>query len=382
MRAARWALILLLGGCAEPPRGWMVGLYGAVVDAEGALLPGAEVSLADAETGALMGTVRAADDGSWYLPVLVQVGQEGQRFPVAIAASAPGYQRGLSYAELILRDPPPDYAWYTGPGQSFQTLPLRLPAGTLVPGGEGALGEGLLLDASTGEPVPRARLILREGYNAPDSRAVVAQVSTDAEGRYAVSELPGGVYTAGIEPFPGYGPSRFPVLVAPDGARDQRGLVAPPTGPGGFRVALSWDPGVAALNLHLTGPVAGSSADSAGFHLYAEDPVHPPSGDLIAELELAIEGLQTAVVYTIRERGAYRASGFDVTNAAVTDSVALSRSGAMVQLWWDDEAWMEGVSPETQATLWRALELDPVTGEVTRLQEYASDIEEDRAIDF
>ena len=375
-------LLTLSGGCTEPPRGWLLTLYGAAVDAEGTSLQGVEVSVANRDTGALIGTVESSDDGQWYLPVLFEVGEEETLFPVIITASSDGYSDGVTFAEAVLREPDADYPFWGGAGQSFQAVELRMPPVTLVPDGDSAGGSGQLLDATTGEAVPLARMQLRQGYNAPDSRGVDAEVSTDADGAFDVTGLPGGVYTARIEPFPGYALTRFPVTVVPGGRGGQKGLIVPPEGIESFRVALTWDAGVAELDLHVTGPLAGSSLDTAGFHIWADDPDHPPTDEPIAQVVLFSEGLQSAVVNEIRERDAYRFSGFDVTNAAVEVSTALSETGALMQLWWDGEAWMETVSPGVEATLWRALELDPVSREVLRLQEYELGVGEDEALYF
>jgi hypothetical protein len=361
-------------GCAGTRSGWTVALYGAAVDAEGELIAGAEVSLVSLETGALMATVTSGDDGIWTAPIFFEEGQQELLFPVAISASAEGYARGLSYSEIALREPLADYPMWTGPGQTLQSVSLRMPTVTLVPEGEGAVGEGVLLDASTGEPVPRARLVLREGWNAPDDRARVGEVNTDAEGRFSVDVVPAGVYTATVEPWGGYDLTRFPIAVAPVELDDQVGLIAAPTGPDSFLVALVWDPVVADLDLHLTGPLAGESAESARFHIYSDEPEHPPIDEPVAQMLLLEEGLQTAAVNEIRDRSVYRFSAFDVSNAGVIDATALSGARAQLQLWWDGDAWMESVSPKIQATLWRAMELDPVEGEVLRLQEYESDV--------
>ena len=378
---ASLALLTLTTGCVEPPRGWMLSLYGAAVDAEGTLLQGVEVSVASLGTGALMGTVESSDDGHWYLPVFFEVGQEEVLFPVSITAASDGYSDGVTFAEAVLREPLSDYPVYGGVGQAFQTVALRMPPVTLVPAGDDASGSGELLDATTGAPVALARMLLREGYNAPDSRGVDAEVSTDADGAFDITGLPGGVYTAVVEPFSGYALTRFPVTVIPGGRGGQQGLIVPPEGVESFRVALSWDVGVASLDLHMTGPLAGAT-ETAGFHIWSDDPDHPPTDEPVAQMELLSEGLQSAVVNEIREREAYRFSAFDVTNADVVTSSALSETHALMQLWWDGEAWMETVSPGIDATLWRALELDPVTREVLRLQEYDLSVGEDEALYF
>ena len=372
-------MLLMLAACGSGVEGWILMAAGVVVDEFGDPAPGAAVSLV-AEDGSLMGTVTSGDEGTWSMPVLVT--ELDVAVPARIHASRAGYVDGLTYTELLFSEPSKvAYELWTGPGQRLQAQIRRMPPVQLIEDGDDASANGVLLDALTGQQVPRAQFVLRAGLHAPDTEAIKGQGSTDADGAFDV-ELEPGVYTATVEPFTGYELSRFPVRVVPGGWQNQVGVVAPPPGNGELIASVSWLEGVVDLDLHLSGPLAGTDDPNARYNIWTGASPHPSSGDPVAAVVVETGQLETAVVYDLRDAGDYRLSAMDADWEDTDASLALGQGRVLAQVWHDGRTWSESVSPGVPCNLWRALELDIETGDMIRLQEYESGIEASDNIRF
>lgn len=358
------ALLLWLA-CATPTVGWVLDVRGQVVDPEGEPVADAALSLLTGE-GAWMGSATTDADGAWGLPVVFETA--GQ-VDLQLHADRSGRAPSVVYTSLLLRDLPPPIPLRVGPGQRLAMATVHVPPVVLALDGEG-VGSGRVLDASTGEAVPRLQLTLRRGWNAPESAAIEAWGATDSEGGFSL-DLPCGTYTAAVDAQDGYARSVFPVVVAPDEVRYQRGFVVPPPGEPELRAVLAWDGAIASLDLHLTGPKAGAEDDNGRYNVYAEAPVFPVSGDPVAELLQTAAGSETIVVNEHLSEGLYRVSAHDAGNAAEAgESDALSRSDARIWVWWEESVWMETIPRGADGTVWRAMELEVLDGTLTRLQAF------------
>ncbi len=352
-------------GCTAVTTGWVVEVRGTVLDPDWQPVADIDVSLLT-EEGAWIGSATTGEDGDYGLPVVFE--EEGQ---VSIQVHAEGHGRvaGVLHTSLLLRDLPDPIPLRVGPGQTLAMALSWVPPVVLPLEGDG-LGSGRVLDAVTGEPVPRLQLSFQRGWNAPSSAAVEAWGATDSEGEFTLAEG-SGVYTASAEAQSGYARTVFPVILAPEEVVYQRGFVVPPPGEPEIRGVMAWDGAVASLDLHLTGPKAGAEDDNGRYNIYEDSPTFPALGDPVAELLSTAAGSEAVAVNEHLAEGLYRLSAHDVGNAAETSgSTALSRSGALVWLWWEDEVWMETIPHSVEGTVWRALELEVSDGTLTRLHTF------------
>jgi len=360
------ALIWLLFACTTDTTGWLSEVHGRVVDVYGEGIEAADVVLSDGQTGDWLGAVETESDGNWRMPVLFR---EQGGFPVVIEVTSEGMTRGLSWAEVFLEVDDEAKSLYAGAGQSLDMFEQRMPPVLLVADGLG-WGAGSLVDASNGVPVPRVSMSLRAGWNAPESQEVMGDVSTDLDGLFRIEDFPAGVYTASVEAGGGYSGSRFRVVVEPEGADNQVGMLSRTLESGQLRAALTWSRSEIAVGLHVSGPLSVNDAGRGRYQVHAQHPVHPVRGEPVAAVEHTAPGLESAAVYSLRSSGVYRVSAHILDRLEIGEEASLSNVGAQVQLWWSDGQAMVFPTPGVVGNLWNAIEFDVESGYSRNLQHY------------
>ncbi len=368
-------LSLLSIACATSTTGLVIEVRGTVLDPEWKPIADAEISLVN-DQGAWMGTTTSDAEGSWGLPVIYE--EEGE-YAVEIHATRGGRANSVVYTTVLVRGLPDPIPLRIGPGQRLAMAEVPVAPVVLPLEGEGS-GSGRVIDGLTGETVPRLQLSVQRGWNAPADAAVVAQGATDHDGDFDF-ELASGVYTVRSEEQEGYSATVFPLVVDPDGVPYQRGFVVPPPGEPELSVLLAWDGAVAELDLHVTGPKAGAE-ELGRYNIYEGDPFFPVSGDPVAELVHTSPGFESIRVNHHVAVGAYRASAFDPEAELGDGSDRLSRSAAMIWIWWEEEVWFETAPYGVEANAWKAMELEVSDGSLTRLQLFADSAEETDDRDF
>jgi hypothetical protein len=361
-----WLVWVLLGACSIPDRGWLVALQGQVLDQDGQGVPGAALQAVSTETGNSLGVMSTDEEGQWSLPLFVEEGEFAQLWPLALKASADGFGSGQSdWSFSWLNEEWPAMPLSLGPGQFVASGNQRTATVSLFSGADGWTATGRVQHVLTGEAVDTVRLRLRKGWNAPASGEVLQEDWSNDQGGFSFSVADQGVYT-----LEAIGPSGFADTIAnfrmgPGAANNQTVLMSPVVGPGELRAALSWTNANRDLDLHLSGPLAGSGGR---YQVYVEDTPHPVNGDPIAQMEWSGGRWESLGVYTLRA-GEYRVSAFDVDNQLLVGDTALSNASATLTLWTENGVWMEQLWPGRVGTLWRGLEYNAATDSVHRLQE-------------
>jgi hypothetical protein len=392
--------LVFLGGCLlEGPEGFFVQLYGRVTTEHDEPASGMLVSFAS-DHGALIHQARTDAEG-WYSAMVLASALEDHALQLRVEGE--GWTTTQAWVELQLTEGEPS-TLNAHPPQLWSSWSRQLPP--LQVAEEAASGQASLavVDASTGEPpvedyggqiIPlRMQLELREGWNAPDSDAVVATFASGEgalEGRFEIDGVPPGVYTGRIPGTGGYTASRLPLLVRAASEKEQRASVTRALASTEIRAALVWGEAPADLNLHVTGPRASVSTGESEwerFHVWAEEPEHPPAAtdpeDLVVTMDLTAEeglGPETVSVHELRSLGEYRFSV--VEHGGEIDSDHLGWSGALLQLWIGTrEPLFFEPTPGQEGNLWNAAVWDSDLDRTYRLQEPGSTEDEFDSLAF
>ncbi len=385
----------LLAGCGlEGAEGWFVQLYGRVVTEHGAPAANVEVSVASSLGAALQETYTDVD--GWYSLAVLFEERNGHELKVRVEHE--DYSTTVAWIDLEL-DVGESLPMPSHPPQLWSTWTRQLPPLQLASSVSEGQAEGIVLDASTGQPpvdvqgdedVPvQLEIELREGWNAPDSEPVVKDLTTglgDQLGRFTVAGLPPGVYTARISGTSGFAPARFPLLVRSTTTEEVRVCVTQDLATDEIRASLTWGDMPSDLNLHVTGPRASVTTGESQwerFHVWAEEPYHPANASDVHERVVTMDssddssyGPESLTVHDTHANGAYRFSVFDHGNANNGEYDALSWSGALVQLWIGTrEPLFFEITPGQDGNLWAVASWDSVADVLYRYQE--SDAAED-----
>jgi hypothetical protein len=221
--------------------------------------------------------------------------------------------------------------------------------------GQGSIS-GTIRDALTGSGVSGVTVRLRAGINV-QSGPVVATTSTNASGVYAFSNLSAGNYT-GEASHTGYNTSFFSVLcLGGQTVANQDATISPQLNAGEIRIVLTWGSTPRDLDSHLTGPLPGGGR----FHMYYVYVGSANPWPTIVNLDRDdVDGFgpETTTLYQ-QISGTYRFSVHDYTNRNLTNSVALSNSGAQVRVY-NSTGLLRAfnVPPNTGGTLWTVFELN------------------------
>lgn len=370
--------LLLLTGCVNPGTlGWFVVVEGRVVDEDGAPITAAAIQISAAD-GSDIATVYSDADGAYSAPLY---GTDRDEHTLRLRLSAEGYAEGIARVQVKLSSPEL-HMLYAGPGNTFNTVPRRLPTLALAEDGSEARVTGELRDASTNQPAANVEVILQHGWNADEDDPAADRDRTDADGRFRLSANTPGMYTIYAEEKGGNTPSaasRLPALLTAKGSTVQ-GMVSAPLEVGQTRAALLWPSGPRDLDLYVYAP---QSDDSGTYVISEDDPSWPAQGDL-SRLDALMErvddngdGPETAFIQ--KKPGAGDIS-FVVMNREDADdaqSDALASSGALLQIWYEgEEMRFYQVDPVEQANWWHPVEISAGLGEVYEVEQYAAGMRE------
>jgi hypothetical protein len=367
----------VLPSCLDGPEGLFVQLYGRVTTEQGAPAAGVEVSIASPDGAAILET--HTDEQGWYSVMVLVSELHGHQ--IELQLDGEGYATTRAWVELDLIEGE-SKSMPSHPPQLWSSWSRQLPALQVALDAASGQAEGSLVDAATGlAPVELVgdqerplvlEIELREGWNAPDTEPVVTTIATgrDADhGRWSVSGLPPGAYTARVWGDGGFTGARFPVLLG-SGAQDEfRACVTRDLASDEIRATLVWGGYPADLNLHVTGPrgsVTPGESQFERFHVWAQEPYHPANASDIHDRVVTMDrladdgfGPEAATIHEMRADGPYRFSVYDHSNGGSSGSEALGGSEAMVQLWIGSRtpAFFQ-VTPGEAGSLWKAAEWD------------------------
>ena len=230
---------------------------------------------------------------------------------------------------------------------------------------------GIISNALTGDGVSGLTIDLREGINVT-SGTVIATAVTESGGYYSVSDLNAGYYTAEVSGT-GYNTTYFTVIcIGGTITEDQDATVTPTISEGETRIVLRWGETPRDLDSHLTGPLP----DDTRFHMYywykGSSSPWPEYVNLDLD-DVTSYGPETTTIYQ-QIPGVYRFSIHDYTNSYSSDSIALSNSGAQVQVYRGSELIATFNVPSNQeGTLWTVFEMDGDTIMPKNTMSYESD---------
>ncbi|HJN78361.1 MAG TPA: hypothetical protein QGF58_30895 [Myxococcota bacterium] len=353
------AAALLALACAPATEGWLITAQGRVVDLDGT---GVAAAVAVSAEGALVGEVDADSEGYWSLPIIVE---EDQQVPLVVVAWD-GDAVGTTWSTLEVFEQPTPSELFVGSGQRMEPAPVWMPAVTVATPEDATLS-GQLVDGSTGEPAGQVSIALVSGWNAPADGNVVALAASDHEGSFS-AEVPAGVYTAYVRDEEGVEDAVFPASTASLAL----GVVVPPLAEEELVMALSHD-GTLELDLHTTGPRAGTDGTGQPFDVYSDRQAHPDRGEPVAALIVEDPRLEVGWIYERRVSGVYRAVVFDSGGMAVVGNEDLGNSRPVVQFWSAEGPAMAQATPGRVGTHWVALRLDLDRAEIQRPEDYGED---------
>ncbi|OIK12461.1 hypothetical protein BIV60_16315 [Bacillus sp. MUM 116] len=197
-------------------------------------------------------------------------------------------------------------------------------------GKTGTVG-GVITDAKNGQAVSDATISIYEGLNVTKGKPVKI-ISTISDGSYEL-DLPTGHYTAVIEKA-GYIKNTFIMVCLPDEKNlDYNATITPNLSSDNIRIVLSWGETPEDLDSHLIAPNEYGNSEYEIFwnnrNYYADDDT------LMTELDVddtTSFGPETITIHK-QVSGTYMYSVWDYTNRYDGDSLALSNSGAKVDVY-------------------------------------------------
>lgn len=378
-----------LSACGlDGPEGMFVQLYGRVTTEHDLLGSGLEVSIASSDGAVVLET--STDSQGWYSVAVLATELDGHGLQVRVEGE--GHSPTLAWVDLTLVEGEM-MSMPSHPPQLWSLWSRQLPPLQVALSASSGQAEGLILDTSTGLPpvddaggqdIPvQFEIELREGWNAPDGEPVVTTVTTGLGatlGRWTVSGLSPGSYTARVRGDGGFTAARFPVLVRTETQHELLATVTRALASNEIRASLVWGESPVDLNLHITGPrgsVGPGESQYERFHVWEGAPFHPANAselhdrvvtmDLLADAGLGPESL---TVHEMSAAGAYRFTVFDHSNATNPSAEELSWSDALVQLWIGTrEPRFFEVTPGLEGNLWTAAEWDSDADIVYRFAE-------------
>lgn len=217
--------------------------------------------------------------------------------------------------------------------------------------------------------VPGLTLEFRAGVNAVEGDVVLTLV-TDNNGDYSAEGLAPGNYTVSVKDNrtlekedERYSDTYFNVKVLPDETIDgQNGYTSNNALSGQLQIILTWGSTPADLDSHLTGP----STSTARFHTYFVNKTAGPVN--LDRDDTDSKGPETTTINEYRD-GVYRFSVHDFSNKEATNSTALSRSNAKVEVYFGDKLRYTFYVPNKAGTLWKVFEYDTTTKTLTKIDE-------------
>jgi hypothetical protein len=240
--------------------------------------------------------------------------------------------------------------------------------------------QGRVIDALGGAGLDGVSLSLQEGWNAAVGDSAI-DGTTSSGGDFSFTVDHPGMYTISAAPSGGYAGARFSALLTADGASVTATMAAQPE-PGQLLATLTWGDEPSDLDLHLSAPLRGGQAGEDGtgrYHVWSGEPNHPDrrdaEGDYEAELLLSDNdggGPEVAWIRSEAGDGVIRLSAFDAGNQSDPGNLALTASGALMQVWYgEDIPRFYTVGAGQAATRWTPVEIDVRQATVYVVEEYA-----------
>ncbi|MFY0761497.1 cell wall-binding repeat-containing protein [Metabacillus dongyingensis] len=217
---------------------------------------------------------------------------------------------------------------------------------------------GEINNSINGQPIQGASITIRSGLNTTHGD-IKATVVSNADGHYTL-KLPAGLYTAEITK-QGYISSSIGILsIGNRSSGNQNATLSPLLDQLETRIVLKWGEEPSDLDSHLTGP----AADGERFHIYYGDRETYENEELMAKLDVDDTdsfGPETITILK-QQDGVYRYSIHDFSNNESTDTDALSKSGAVVEVYRGSYLIRTFHVPANRTgTLWTVFELDGST---------------------
>ena len=253
---------------------------------------------------------------------------------------------------------------------------------------ENGTASGVIYDVLTGNGVKGLTLKIRSGMG-NTTGTIVKTIKTGEDGKYSVA-LPAGNYCVQIidertlsNEKDRYLTNSFDIkTIGNKTIGSQNGNVSTAISAQQVRIVLKWGEYPRDLDSHLVGP----TSDGSKFHTYFSKNGYYEDDIKIADLDLddtSSYGPETTTIYNPIS-GKYQFYVHDYSNRANDDSLELSKSGAIVQVYIgasNKPAYTFNV-PKQKGTLWKVFEYDSVTKKIKPINEmsyerYASDIGQD-----
>ena len=347
-----------------------IKLIGEVVKADGdtdstnnEVLPNATVKITK---GNVTQTTKTNSDGIYYFEKLISG-------TYTITVSKEGYKTATQIIEI-----PDEQA-------SYYNSTIELISNTST---ENGTASGAIYDVLTGSGVKGLTLKIRSGMG-NTTGTIVKTIKTGEDGKYSVA-LPAGNYCVQIidertlsNEKDRYLTNSFDIkTIGNKTIGSQNGNVSTAISAQQVRIVLKWGEYPRDLYSHLVGP----TSDGSKFHTYFSKKGYYEDDIKIADLDLddtSSYGPETTTIYNPIS-GKYQFYVHDYSNRANDDSLELSKSGAIVQVYIgasNKPAYTFNV-PKQKGTLWKVFEYDSVTKKIKPINEmsyerYASDIGQD-----
>lgn len=237
------------------------------------------------------------------------------------------------------------------------------------------VAEGTIKNAVTGRPVSEVKLSFIKGWNKQEGD-IILTTNTDFNGEYQV-QLPVGNYTVCMEKN-GYVSNRFNIVVLPISVMQQNATLVP-TGDempeGDLRIVLTWGKTPVDLDSHLLGPVVNGDGN---FHISFYNRSYFYDSIKYADLDVddtTSYGPETTTVYKKMEKGKYSFYVHDYTNRYNDNSTALSKSGAIVEIYIGGQLYTAYPVPtDKKGVYWHVFDYDPVENKIIPVNEFKEKI--------
>lgn len=244
-------------------------------------------------------------------------------------------------------------------------------------GQEGQLGQatGKVVNAMTGEGIANAVIKLRIGWKKLDGDIIVT-AQTDQSGRYQVNTSIGN-YTLIVEQ-EGYITNTKNIVILSESLTDQnitKNPVSEEIEPANLRIVLTWGERPKDLDSHLLGPTIDGNDY---FHVYFANKRYIENFEKIADLDIDdtfFYGPETTSLYQKNPSGTYSFYVHDYSNRANRESMELSQSEAIVEVYLDGSFYKAYPVPSGQTGVnWHVFDYDAATNTIKDINKFVEEI--------
>jgi hypothetical protein len=216
--------------------------------------------------------------------------------------------------------------------------------------------EGVVSNASNGQPISNVNLLLRKGMNVKTG-TILATANSSYNGSYRFNNISAGNYTIEVAK-DGYITSYFSVVcIGNQTTSNQNVSITQDLLNDEIRIVLEWGATPRDLDSHLTGPIPNSSSR---FHIFYGFKNYYFDNELYSNLDyddVSSYGPETITI-NVQTSGTYRYSVHDYTNRYSSNSNALALSSAKVKVYQGANLLNTFNVPNTDGTLWTVFEID------------------------